>query len=136
MALADVDGEVLVVSQFTLFADCRHGRRHRLRMPAPRCRQRALRVLPDACSSDVEHVAHGIFGADESRLGQRRSIHHRPGHRQPLGYAVLPNRVTTGHARLSSGTYLEPGLFSYLRMATTGCYSIRVLSILGVLSPF
>ena len=27
LALADVDGEVLVVSQFTLFADCRHGRR-------------------------------------------------------------------------------------------------------------
>ena len=41
LALADVDGEVLVVSQFTLFADCRHGRRQ-----------------------DVEHVAHGIFGAD------------------------------------------------------------------------
>ena len=27
LALADVDGEMLVVSQFTLFADCRHGRR-------------------------------------------------------------------------------------------------------------
>ena len=27
LSLADVDGEVLVVSQFTLFADCRRGRR-------------------------------------------------------------------------------------------------------------
>ena len=27
LALGDVDGEVLVVSQFTLYADCRHGNR-------------------------------------------------------------------------------------------------------------
>ena len=27
LALADVDGSVLVVSQFTLYADCRRGRR-------------------------------------------------------------------------------------------------------------
>ena len=27
LALGDVDGEVLIVSQFTLYADCRHGRR-------------------------------------------------------------------------------------------------------------
>ena len=51
LALADVDGEVLVVSQFTLFADCRHGRRPSFTdAGAPRCRQRALRVLLDACA--------------------------------------------------------------------------------------
>ena len=112
LALADVDGEVLVVSQFTLFADCRHGRR-----PS----------FTDAGAPDVANELYEYF---------LPPIHHRLGHRQPLGYAVLPNRVTTGHARLSSGTYLGRGLFSYLRMATTGCYSIRVLYILGVLSPF
>ena len=103
----------------------------------PRCRQRALRVLPDACSRGrrARSTWH-LRRRYESRLGQRRSIYHRPGHRQSLGYAVLLNRVTTGHARLSSGTYSRPGLFSYLRMAAAGCYSIRVLSILGVLSPF
>lgn len=51
LALADVDGEVLVVSQFTLFADCRHGRRPSFTdAGAPDGRQRALRVLPDARS--------------------------------------------------------------------------------------
>ena len=56
LALADVDGEVLVVSQFTLFADVRHGQTTRsppivYGCRRPRCRQRALRVLPDARSS-------------------------------------------------------------------------------------
>ena len=107
LALADVDGEVLVVSQFTLFADCRHGRR-------PRCRQRALRVLPDARSSRCRtRGAWHLWRRYESRPRQRRPIHHRPRYRQSVSSQI-----------------------SYLRVVATGCYSIRVLSILGVLSPF
>ena len=37
-SLADVDGEILLISQFTLYADCSHGK--------------------------VRKVEHGIFGAD------------------------------------------------------------------------
>ena len=40
LALADVDGEVLVVSQFTLFADCRHGFRVGSLKVLVRCRDR------------------------------------------------------------------------------------------------
>ena len=106
LALADVDGEVLVVSQFTLFADCRHGRRPSftdagapdLDARSQRCRTRGARHL---------------WRRYESRLGQRRSVHHRPRYRQSVSSQI-----------------------SYLRVVATGCYSIRVLSILGVLSPF
>ena len=34
-SLADVDGEALVVSQFTLYGDCRHGRRPSFSLAAP-----------------------------------------------------------------------------------------------------
>ena len=51
LALADVDGEVLVVSQFTLFADCRHA-------------DELYEYFLTLVRQDVEHVAHGIFGAD------------------------------------------------------------------------
>ena len=57
LALADVDGEVLVVSQFTLFADCRHA-------GAPDVANELYEYFLTLVRQDVEHVAHGIFGAD------------------------------------------------------------------------
>lgn len=115
LALADVDGEVLVVSQFTLFADCRHGRRPSFTdAGAPDVANELYEYFLTLVRQDVEHAAHGIFGARyESRPRQRRPIHHRPRYRQSVSSQI-----------------------SYLRVVATGCYSIRVLSILGVLSPF
>ena len=65
LALADVDGEVLVVSQFTLFADCRHGRRPSFTdAGAPDVANELYEYFLTLVHEDVEHVAHGIFGAD------------------------------------------------------------------------
>ena len=65
LALADVDGEVLVVSQFTLFADCRHGRRPSFTdAGAPDVANELYEYFLTLVCEDVEHVAHGIFGAD------------------------------------------------------------------------
>ena len=64
-SLADVLGEVLVVSQFTLFADCRHGRRPSFTdAGAPDVANELYEYFLTLVREDVEHVAHGIFGAD------------------------------------------------------------------------
>ena len=65
LALADVAGEVLVVSQFTLYADCRHGRRPSFTAAgAPDVANELYEYFISLVEQDVEHVAHGIFGAD------------------------------------------------------------------------
>ena len=65
LALADVAGEVLVVSQFTLYADCRHGRRPSFTAAgAPDVANELYEYFIDLVKQDVGHVAHGIFGAD------------------------------------------------------------------------
>lgn len=65
LSLADVEGEVLVVSQFTLFADCRHGRRPSFTdAGAPDVANELYEYFLTLVAQDVEHVAHGIFGAD------------------------------------------------------------------------
>lgn len=64
-SIADVDGSVLVVSQFTLFADCRRGRRPSFTQAGPPDRARALyELFLDAVRADLGKVACGVFGAD------------------------------------------------------------------------
>lgn len=64
-SIDDVGGEVLVVSQFTLFADCRHGRRPSFTdAGAPDVANELYEYFLTLVREDVEQVAHGIFGAD------------------------------------------------------------------------
>ncbi len=65
LSLPDVDGEVLVVSQFTLFANCRKGRRPSFVEAAPPAQATDLyEYFVDIFRDDVGRVQTGRFGAD------------------------------------------------------------------------
>ena len=64
-SLGDVDGEVLIVSQFTLYADCRKGNRPSFSKAGdPAESQRLYELFAQRARRDVRHVATGEFGAD------------------------------------------------------------------------
>ena len=63
-ALSDVGGSVMVVSQFTLYADCRKGNRPSFTdAKEPAEARRLYEAFLDLARNDVETVAHGEFGA-------------------------------------------------------------------------
>ncbi|MDO4862721.1 MAG: D-aminoacyl-tRNA deacylase [Ruminococcus sp.] len=65
LSLADVGGEMLVVSQFTLYADCRKGNRPNfIQAGKPDEAERLYNYFADYCRSKGKHVETGIFGAD------------------------------------------------------------------------
>lgn len=65
LSLADVHGEVLVVSQFTLYADCRRGRRPSFTEAGdPAHANELYEYFVSLVRRDVPHVATGRFAAD------------------------------------------------------------------------
>ena len=65
LSLGDVDGDLLVVSQFTLYADCRKGNRPNfLQAGKPDEAERLYNYFTEYCRSKGKHVETGIFGAD------------------------------------------------------------------------
>ncbi|MDD5986620.1 MAG: D-aminoacyl-tRNA deacylase [Eubacteriales bacterium] len=65
LALKDVDGQLLLISQFTLYADCRRGNRPGFTDAAPPAEAEALYdYIVDACRREVSVVQTGAFGAD------------------------------------------------------------------------
>jgi D-tyrosyl-tRNA(Tyr) deacylase len=65
LSLTDVAGGLLVVSQFTLYADCRRGNRPSFTAAAPPELGRSLyERFCELAEKDVRHVGRGVFGAE------------------------------------------------------------------------
>lgn len=64
-SLADVAGELLLVSQFTLYADCKKGNRPSfIHAGGPDMAEPLYEYMIQECKKKVGHVATGEFGAD------------------------------------------------------------------------
>ena len=64
-SLKDVNGELLLVSQFTLYADCRHGNRPGFTDAAgPDMANELYEYIIESCKKEVAVVEQGEFGAD------------------------------------------------------------------------
>ena len=65
LSLADVGGELLIVSQFTLYADCRKGNRPSFTKACePVLAEYLYEKFVSMCRNQVKTVKTGIFGAD------------------------------------------------------------------------
>ena len=64
LSISDVSGEVLVISQFTLYADCRKGNRPSFTDAAkPESAEEIYDYFTDAAKPLFKKVACGVFGA-------------------------------------------------------------------------
>ena len=65
LALADVGGELQIVSQFTLYADCHHGNRPSfINAARPEIANPMYEKFVDYCKTSGVNVKTGVFGAD------------------------------------------------------------------------
>ena len=64
LSLGDVDGAVLVISQFTLYADCKKNRPSFTHAGAPDLAEHLYEVFMEQLRPQVRDVQHGIFGAE------------------------------------------------------------------------
>jgi D-tyrosyl-tRNA(Tyr) deacylase len=62
-SLIDIDGEILVVSQFTLIGDCRKGRRPSFSGAEHPTARLLYEYFLDKAKEKVKYVAHGGFQA-------------------------------------------------------------------------
>lgn len=65
LSIGQVGGELLLISQFTLYADCRHGNRPGFtRAGSPEHAEALYEYLISEAEKQISVVEHGIFGAD------------------------------------------------------------------------
>lgn len=65
LSLTDVNGELLLISQFTLYADCKKGNRPSfIRAGKPDFANEMYQYIIKSCRDQGYHVEQGIFGAD------------------------------------------------------------------------
>ena len=63
--LSSVNGELLIISQFTLYADCKRGNRPSfVKAGKPDFANEMYEYILKKCSEIVPHVAHGLFGEE------------------------------------------------------------------------
>ena len=65
LSLSSVNGELLIISQFTLYADCKHGNRPSFTDAGkPELANALYEYIIEKCKESVTKVACGEFGAD------------------------------------------------------------------------
>lgn len=65
LGLSDVDGQLLLISQFTLYADCKKGNRPSFtKAGGPDMANSMYEYIIDECKKVVPVVEKGVFGAD------------------------------------------------------------------------
>ena len=63
--LSSVNGELLIISQFTQYADCKHGNRPSfLKAGKPESSEQLYQYIIKKCREYIPKVEHGEFGAD------------------------------------------------------------------------
>lgn len=62
--LKNIGGELLIISQFTIYADCRKGNRPSfINAGKPDFANKMYEYILEKCAKEIPHIAHGVFGA-------------------------------------------------------------------------